>query len=541
MGIPGKGEHLWRVSNAIAGVLAVMIMIGAGCFVYLNGHVVLNRYSDATWHLSVADEFATSGVFGKDPFIPDAPRFSQFGLWDWLNGMFVRWFRIPVDEVLVLTNAVFSVVFLSACFCAGKIMSRSSVGGLMAMGFVLVSALQGSMRIITAGWPFGLALSLYFLLLPLYGRLIAGVLNTGACVGCCANAKSGRDVIAKTGFGFALGSLVGIIFALHAFVGIFAVVIMLIVAVLAGLVAVRGWRAWRVLSITGVAAALGFFCIASPWLWMHLELRPVLRVLNAHVYRAKSPPVNTLVLIGSAALMVLTVMGWRSKSPKIRVLSLEILVAGALSVLAAVPFLNHLLETRISGYMAERVLLFFPSGLVMVSLLPVSGDVRMPPLFRRVSIALLVVYTAVSVALVLEEVKSMVYAWNTREYDSHEYAGLMALQPMNLLRKTVLSDPYTSYYARRFVGSYAVTVPSGHASPAVDYVSRDAVWNTVIHNPDALSQKEYQFDYVLINKRTDRPRGAINADILSRALSWWMAHYAPVYDDVDYVLFRMVP
>jgi hypothetical protein len=38
-------------------------------FILSRGHVVINRYTDATWHMVAADEFARTGVFAKDPFI----------------------------------------------------------------------------------------------------------------------------------------------------------------------------------------------------------------------------------------------------------------------------------------------------------------------------------------------------------------------------------------------------------------------------------------------------------------------------------------
>lgn len=90
-------------------------------FILSRGHVVINRYIDATWHMVAADEFARTGVFAKDPFIQNAPRFASFGLWDFINGLIQRLFDLPVERVFVASNAVTVTLFLLASYLAGAI------------------------------------------------------------------------------------------------------------------------------------------------------------------------------------------------------------------------------------------------------------------------------------------------------------------------------------------------------------------------------------------------------------------------------------
>lgn len=66
-----------------------------------------------------------------------------------------------------------------------------------------------------------------------------------------------------------------------------------------------------------------------------------------------------------------------------------------------------------------------------------------------------------------------VYLSRTHDLDRHWCDDLLRLRPLKLDGVTVLSDPYTSYFARGMLGVRPLVVPAGVASPAVDHDTRE--------------------------------------------------------------------
>ena len=112
------------------------------------------------------------------------------------------------------------------------------------------------------------------------------------------------------------------------------------------------------------------------------------------------------------------------------------------------------------------------------------------------------------------EAKTGLYVLRSGRYQVSEYQHLTVLEEYDLDRKLVLSDPHTSYYLRRFTGAYAVTVPPGHASPAVDYRTRDALWELCLQDPIAAACAA-DADYILYDlNKLETPKVPEEANIV---------------------------
>ena len=90
----------------------------------------------------------------------------------------------------------------------------------------------------------------------------------------------------------------------------------------------------------------------------------------------------------------------------------------------------------------------------------------------------------------------------------------------NLQGKILVSDPWTSYFARYLLGTYAVAVPAGHSSSTVDADAREAIARAVLTGgPRTAAQLGISVGAVIIDKHSTnsapfyasmgRARGAI--------------------------------
>jgi hypothetical protein len=162
-------------------------------------------YRDLWWHVSAADEFSRTQEFGKDPFYEHAPPFTNFGLVDLMNGSIARVLGCQARAVCAVTFLLGETIFLFVAFWIGW-----SVGGGCVAGGLSVLACWTFSRVI---FPYHLALILVYLLyVSMWGP---------------SNA-SGKLAIRcwrETGLWGATwrGACLGLAFAIHPFVGTFAV------------------------------------------------------------------------------------------------------------------------------------------------------------------------------------------------------------------------------------------------------------------------------------------------------------------------------
>jgi hypothetical protein len=389
---------------------------------------------------------------------------------------------------------------------------------------------SGRVTLIRGGWPFAFALSLYFLLLAASSRFLHAVI--------AADTAGKRRFLLLVVYAGGLGCLLGVVFSLHAFVGLFAGLLLLLFALP---LLVCWWsRRWLLLSSAG-AAAFGFLLVAWPWLQMHLALREVLQHTNIHIFEPEPQSLGWIFLLGILMVLFYSILMLRGcLVPRNRIL-VSLCGLGALLVLVGmIPLINRFIAGATSTFMAGRLHYFMPGGLLVALLAtPRKALVVQCRRWRVLSYVLLAAYAAASVPALYHQVKVTYYLGTTHDYDVHEYHDLLALQPFGLSGKTVLSDPFTSYFARRFLGCYTITVPAGHASPAVDYAERNRVWQSVLADPVAAIESGLSFDYVLINKRQRVAGYLIDSNLVTQGIRLWHEHGHMLYEDENLALFRV--
>ena len=250
-----------RITHAIAPTLLVLLLICVFTTILSRGHIIVNRYTDATWHMAVADEFARTGIFAKDPFIPEAPPFAPFGLWDFINGSLQRRFDATPEQVFVTSNAVSCTLFLLASYFAGLLATGRVICGWLSLVTISVTCAMGETTIVRAGWPFALASSFYYLLL---GSLCAFSGRVSSFL--TSHTVSGiRSPFLLWMSAFGMGLLLGAVFDIHAFVGLFSLAVLCVFIVIATFLAIWRHNA-RQLIMLAAFAAVGFLAISTPWL-----------------------------------------------------------------------------------------------------------------------------------------------------------------------------------------------------------------------------------------------------------------------------------
>lgn len=519
------------MARAIPIAVLISAMVCAFLFIVFRGHVVVNRYTDATWHMAVADEFARTGIFAKDPFIPNAPAFSQFGLWDYVNGLAHRALTLPSERVFVISNGLTSALFLLASYLAGVLATGRAAYGVLSLVTISATVAMKDTTVIRAGWPFALATCLLFLSLASLCRF----LERASRFFSERSRSEIRYPFTLLTSAFGIGVLIGVVFSLHAFVGLFSILTVSLILLPYAFLWHRSFS--RVIVLAALAAA-GFLAVASPWLVMHISLRGILAEGNAHLY-SPSPPkfgiINALALCVLAGMLfhVRGINGCRMKR-----LTYVLGVTAFISAFLALPAVNVFVARITSGFMAERVLCFFPSGLLIASVPAYVAAINIKPTFKRlVSSGVLLVFAVLIAPVLFREAKGCYYMWRTKDYDSHEYADLLRMKHLGIGRQIVLSDPFTSYFARRFLYTYAVTVPAGHASPSIDYPTRDAIWMNALHEPRK-AMHSIPFDYVLFNKKPRIAGGELDSSMIQHAVSNWSALAFLVFEDDAFSLFQ---
>jgi hypothetical protein len=94
------------------------------------------------------------------------------------------------------------------------------------------------------------------------------------------------------------------------------------------------------------------------------------------------------------------------------------------------------------------------------------------------------------------------HLWWIRHFSGqHQYGHLREVASPDLRGKTLLSDPWTSYFARYVLGTYAVVVPAYHSSPTVDADVREAITRAVLTGgPQTAAQLGISVGAVIIDK-----------------------------------------
>jgi len=505
-------------TNRVCLLLFAVMVLGCVGFIGLKRHVVLNRYTDSWWHIAVADEYLRTGLFAKDPFFQGAPPFAQFGLMDVVNAKVCALTGAVPRRVFPWLVAANGAVFLAGAFLSGYWMRRDAFAGLVSAAAWLV--MFPGHTIIGIGFPFAASIPLLvFLAVSLWGR------------------EPGAFGIRA---GLWRGMLLGVVFDLHAFVGLVGVGLVGVYAV-AELVRHglrRGIAGW-------LAFGLAFLAVSWRWLALHLALRPALAAVNAHISNAPElVGAEVTRLVGGAVLAGVTLwavyrnMAAGSRSPEARV-ARHVLGFTLSLILLSLPWANSLIRAHSSGYMAARIPWLFPVGIVFALSTTIVMDGGWG---RRVAVRKLVILL-LATALLAPAAKTWLlkqaFLARTADYDQHAFAYLEGLEGFDLRGKIVLSDPTTSYYARGMLGVRVLTVIPGEGSPAIDYAPRHGlVRKALVEGPSALDGRAIQA--VLLDKRNGAAEQFTGHAVEAMRAHWQAGGWCVAHETADAVLMMPV-
>ena len=124
------------------------------------------------------------------------------------------------------------------------------------------------------------------------------------------------------------------------------------------------------------------------------------------------------------------------------------------------------------------------------------------------------------------------YLARTADLDTHWCAHLKRLEGLKLSGKTVLSDAFTSYYARGMLGTYCLTTPRLLTSPVLNYDAMDAnARRKLATGPNAVEGGT--IDAVIVEKK--RGWTAALARITDEQIKqrWIEGGWRVVYEDAD--------
>ena len=564
----------WRVggrwTEVAAGVAFAGLLLYAGVFVLCHANIVRNRFTDAWWHIAAAEEYAVSGEFARDPFIPDAPPFAQFGLMEFLNAKLSNTFRCPPMKTFVFLIAGQTACFFIAAFLAGLLLRRRALDGLIVSALTFVQ--HGHHGVIGVGLPFHAAVAIFYSLAVWI--LVSPMVYSGRRPSGGKGPWYTTRLLVRCAV---FGGVAGVLFDLHAFTGLLALAVIGLIWIWRGIQCSLFSTAYgrdnsinsifddsangrgsqgcetflechrmlessneRINSQTGVGRKPGGWLvppvvtggafIGVSWRWWihHLLLRAPLSQHNAHEMTTYSVPTEHILAIAGAVAMLVAVffpgvrhdttdlpagreLARRRKSAAsklgpygdVRLVARCLVALGILLLFLVVPPVNHLIGHVTSGFMAERVCSFFPLGLtamIGVTVLLGRDTGRLRKGFVAVCVAGLTAIVFVPGAW--HALKLHYYLLGTTDYDVHPFEHLEDVPGREFEGRVILSDPRTSYFARGMIGTYAISVPAGHASPTVDYDRRDAIARTALaEGPEALG--DYSAATVVVNRKND--------------------------------------
>ncbi|MCE9613212.1 MAG: hypothetical protein K8T26_02995 [Lentisphaerae bacterium] len=517
------------VARAADRTIALLLFLFLPClamYLGLFGHTACNRINDSWWHIAAADEFLRTGNFAADPFLQGAPAFAQFGLTDAVTAALAKATGSTAAWAWSWALALNGVVAAAACMLCGRLMAGYWVAGALALGLWL--AAFGDLGLHGLAFPF-------YASLPCLQALLAWFLHAPPD----RRWQPGRASAAGIGLGF--------LFGLHAWTGLWAVGAVASVAAFDLLCAPRSTRPspaallpdWPRGPLTGMAfMGVVFLVVAQSWLRLQLSLAPLLAHSNAHRIIGYHISGMAFGLATASALLISLGAWWsRRQSPLAGQLT-WFAVWSWLSLALAAPALNRRLAAATSDYMANRVIMFaaFAVAAGLAVRLLAGAFQRRPALVCVVGAAWLAALAWPLAGRVAVEV----YLVRTHDLDAHWCGHLLRVQNQGLSGRAVLSDPYTSFFARGMLGAYALTVPAGHASPAVEYESRDALVRAALRsgtNP----WRHDNVSAVLVEKKhgyTAEFTGMSPVDIQAA----WVRHGWHVgYEDADLLMLQPPP
>ena len=510
-----RGTPSWIAVCVVVGLVVYCV-----AFITTHEHIVLNRYVDSWWHIAVADEYAYTGAFAKDPFFTAAPPFAQFGLLDWATGMLsdVTGCRAQVLFPYVLSLSVAASLMCS--FAAGYWINRRSVEGVVCMLAWLI--VFGRHTVIGLGMPFAAALPpLHLLLVSLWTR--RGMYRFGVW-----------GAVWR-------GLLLGLVTDMHVFVGLVGCVSVAVTVIccLAGSRQARdmGWAGPTRIIFLGSVMAAAFAVTSWRWIWLHLSLRSALSGLNAHNKGEYGVETPFLVVLAAIMLMLLTAALLNKRA---RMLAASYSALCLVSGLLCIPAVNAWLADRTSWYMARRLPLLAPVGVAFALGWSVCIDgVGLENVCRRRVWALRATMASIMLGLFLPSLRQWAlfhrHMWITADYDEHPQQHLVVDLGDHVRGLTVLSDPTTSYFLRGMLGARVVTVTPGVASPAVDYREKDRrAVRLLAGGPD--SQSNCEVDAVVVNRRSDATARFAGIPDETIATEWQSAGWGLVVDTRDVLL-----
>ena len=498
----------------------LIFLIGSVGFVLARRNVVLNRFTDSWWHVAVADEYAATGIFARDPFFEDAPPFAQFGLMDYLNAHISSSTRMDTRQTFSLLISGQVALFLTGAFLAGYWPGRQMLCGLVsAVGWTLTFP---GHTLIVLGFPFAAATAvLAFVIVSLV-------------------AEPGN--LRPPGFLWR-GALLGLVFSLHAFVGLVGVLVSIMIF---GFEACRRWHPERVLR-TRVLAWGGFFAafllVSGRWWLHHLSLRSALSQVNAHMRDAYPVDRGPVLLLLGALFLVGLVGASRDATREARRVALGLVVFGGFLGVCCLPPINALVREHISWYMARRLPWLFPTGAALalgVSMLLDKPFMSGPRKARSVAVML------VMCAMVIPAAKvwglQQLYLGRTADYDKHdfEYIDEWAAPGGTWRGQTVLSDRTTSYYVRGMLKAYVCAMIPGEGSPAIDYAARNAfARQALVGGPDQLMGMDV--DAVLLDRKNGATERFTGHEVDDLVTVWTRSGWRVEYDMPHFVTLMPGP
>jgi MFS family permease len=457
------------------------------------------------------------GVFAKDPFIKDAPeKFAQFGLMDVDNALICKVTGLDSKAVFVWCVAGNVVLFLVGAFMAGFWINRLAWQGLVSA--VVWLLLYPGNTIINLGFPFAVSVALLgFLFVSFW---------VGASVG-----ASGRSPV--QGFIWR-GLLLGIIFAMHVFVGAVGCAIAGVWFVCAG--ANGRSPVLRRIALEMILFLGAFLLVAWRWIVMHVNLRGALAVSNAHM--RDTLPLDKGMLIVVLAIIVMLVLSWLVAEKRNKVLFVALMIYSVVLLFLAVSPLNNIIMQHTSWYMAHRILWLFPVGAVFAFTLGSVFNYEGKRSFAHTVGKYIIILMTMAILLPAVKVWGMkqFFLARTDEYDVHEFGYLETLNDFDLIGKIVLADPITSYYLRGMTGAYVCTVIPGEGSPALDYISL----NEKVHNAMVSGIAFDNIDAVVLDIKNGATKHFAGVGIENILTVWQNNGWNIIYRNKDVVLMMRV-
>lgn len=484
-------------------VLACMLFaIYNVAFVATHRPLVLNRYRDSWSRIPAADEYLQTRTFAKDPFYKEAPPFAQFGLMEFLNAHLCRltgWNPMCGFWVLLVLN---TALFSAGNFLAGYLATRNTVAACVSMAVVPI--VIGGEAPIGTGFPFYTALSWFGVFLVCLWGVDGENRERVTAYGSLTPVRGHARALCNS---FAIGLFAGVLFDLHAFVGVlaFAATVTTTLIECPYLLLIRNAASLKATAMRLATFTAGFTLTAWRWVLLQLQLRPYLSKYNAHMLTAMEHRGLYMysglfaLALGTWAMCVRVSCRreWRWLVPYLALGSLTILF-GATRMEAAV-------SRFVGKMMADRLPLFCPLGpMSAIAFMEWKALLAMGKLPHR-SALMCMLMPVIGAGI------TYAYGWarghvglirRAYQYKEHPYAFLTSVGT-NWHGKVILSDPWTSLCARELTGAYAVCVPSVEASPAVDHDARARLaLSALIHGPGELTGS--QVDAVLVVKSHSR-------------------------------------